>query len=86
MLDVRQTGPRIIYIRSMPSIKGWLKADWKGTIDHENDDDFTSTLELQLGHMLTPGIGLFAEALLGDDVLETDQYDIGLGVGVRILY
>jgi hypothetical protein len=84
--EVRQTGPRLIYIRSIPSIKGWAKADLKASIDHEDDNDFTQTLELQLGTMVTEGLGLYGEVFVGDSVLDTDAYDMGVGIGLRILY
>jgi len=84
--EVRQTGPRLIYIRSIPSIKGWAKADLKASIDHEDDNDFTQTLELQLGTMVTKGLGLYGEAFIGDSVLDTNAYDAGVGIGLRILY
>ena len=38
--NVRRTGPRLIYIRSLPAIKGWAKADFKGVIDHEDGKRF----------------------------------------------
>ena len=31
--DVRKTGPRLIYIRALPSIKGWGKVDLKTSIE-----------------------------------------------------
>lgn len=81
--QVRQTGPRLIYIRKIPDIKGWAKADWKGVIDHENDEEFSSTLELQLGHMLTRRIGIYGEFL---SEIDSDAYDWGLGLGIRFMY
>ena len=84
--DVRRTGPRLIYIRKLPAIKGWAKVDFKGQFDHEDGGDFTQTLELQLGKMITPSIGIYGELLLGDTVLDTDAYDIGGGVAIRIVY
>jgi len=42
--EVRATGPRIIYIRSLPSINGWGKADLRTRINHKDDNDFTQTL------------------------------------------
>ena len=84
--EVRRTGPRLIYIRKLPAIKGWARADFKGLIDHEDDNDFTQTLELQLGTMITQSIGIYGELLLGDSVLDTDAYDMGGGVALRIVY
>jgi hypothetical protein len=84
--DVRRTGPRLIYIRKLPRIKGWAKVDFKGQIDHEDGNDFTQTLELQLGTMITPSIGIYGELLLGDTVFDTNAYDIGGGAAIRIVY
>jgi hypothetical protein len=84
--DVRTTNPRLIWIRSMPAFGGWFKADLKMVIDHEDDENFDQTLELQLGRMLTPKWGVFAELFLGDDVLDSDSYNYAAGVGVRFVY
>ena len=77
---------RLIYIRNLPSINGWGTVDLKTLIDHEDDNDFTQTLELQLGTMVSDRIGVFSEVFVGDTVLDTDEYDMGVGVGLRILY
>ena len=58
--------------------------DW--SIDHNNGDDFTSTLDLQVGTMLTPRVGIYGEVLLGDSFLDTNAYDIGYGVSFRFMY
>ena len=84
--DVRKTGPRLIYIRALPAIKGWGKIDLKGSIDHEDDNDFTETLELQLGTMVTDRLGIYGEGFVGDTVLDTNAYDMGVGIGLRFLY
>ena len=84
--NVRSTGPRIIYIRKIPQIGCWAKADLKGLIDHEDDDDFSVTLEFQLGKMFTPRIGAYAEGFIGDEVFDTNAYDWGLGLGIRFMY
>ena len=84
--DVRKTGPRLIYIRALPSIKGWGKVDLKTSIDHEDDNDFTQTLEFQLGTMVSDRIGIYGETFVGDSVLDTDAYDWGIGIGLRFLY
>jgi hypothetical protein len=84
--EVRATGPRLIYIRSLPSINGWGKADLRTRIDHEDDNDFTQTLELQLGTMVSDRIGLFGEVFVGDSVLDTNDFNMGIGVGLRFLY
>ncbi len=84
--EVRTTGPRLIYIRKLPAIKGWAKADLKTAIDHEDDNDFSQTLELQLGTMVAERIGIYGEAFVGDSVLDTDAYHWGIGIGLRFLY
>ncbi len=83
---VRATGPRVIWIRSLPSLGGWFKADYKAQIDHEDSDDYTSFLELQLGKMFTPRFGVYAEWFLGDDVFTTNAFEMAAGVGVRFMY
>jgi hypothetical protein len=83
---VRKTTPRLIYIRKIPQIGGWFKADYKGEIDHEDDEDYSSTLELQLGKMFTPRIGAYVEGLIGDDVFETNAYNKAVGVAIRFMY
>jgi len=80
---VRRTGPILLYIRKFPEIRGWLKLDFKGMIDHENDEEFSSTFEIQLGHMLTPRLGIYGEFLTE---IDSDAYDWGLGIGVRYKY
>ena len=62
---------------------GWFKADYKGEIDHE---DCNSILELQFGKMFTPRIGAYVERFIGDDVLSTDAYNKGAGIGLRFMY
>ena len=76
----------MIWIRSLPSFKGWFKADLKMSIDHEDDENFDQTLELQLGRMITPKWGFCGEVLLGDDVFDSNGYNIGFGVGARMMY
>ncbi len=65
---------------------GWINADYKGLIAHENNNDYDSTLELQLGKMFTPRVGVYAEGFIGDNVLSADSYDSAVGLGVRIMY
>jgi hypothetical protein len=83
---VRETGPRLIWIRTLPNINGWFKADLKMAINHEDGDNFSQTLEAQLGRMISPSMGIYAELLLGNDVLDTNAYDIGGGLAVRFIY
>ena len=84
--DVRETAPRLIWIRSLPNIGGWFKADLKMSIDHEDGDNFDQTLELQLGKMITPKWGFYGEILVGDDMLDSNAYNVGAGIGIRMLY
>jgi hypothetical protein len=84
--DIRQTAPRLIWIRSLPTIGGWFKADLKMSIDHEDDENFEQTLELQFGKMISPKWGFYGEILVGDDALDSSAYDLGVGIGVRMMY
>jgi len=84
--DVRETGPRLIWIRKLPDIGGWFKADLKMSIDHEDDENFDQILELQLGKMFSPRIGIYGELLLGDDVLDSNAYNVGGGLALRFMY
>ena len=84
--DIRETGPRLIWIRKLPTIGGWFKADLKMSIDHEDDEDFSQTLELQLGKMVSPRVGFYGEFFIGDELLDTDAYDYGVGAAVRFMY
>ena len=73
----------LIYIRKIPQIGRWFKADYKGEIDHEDEGDYSSTLELQLGKIFTSRIGVYVEGLIGDDIFETNAYNKGDGVAIR---
>jgi len=84
--DVRETAPRLIWIRSLPSFSGWFKADLKMSIDHEDGENFNQTLELQLGRMISPKWGFYGEILVGDEVLDSNAYNLGVGIGVRMIY
>jgi hypothetical protein len=84
--DVRETTPRLIWIRKLPDIDGWFKADLKMSIDHEDDENFDQLLELQLGKMLSPRVGLYGEVFLGDDVLDSNAYNYSVGAAVRFMY
>jgi hypothetical protein len=84
--DVRTTNPRLIWIRSLPGMGGWFKADLKMVIDHEDDENFDQILEFQLGKMFTPKWGVFGEFFVGDDWLDSDSYNYAAGVGVRFIY
>jgi len=82
---VRTTGPRLIYIRKMPEIRGWTKLDYKGSIDHEHND-YTDTLEVQVGTMFSKAIGAYAEVLLGNEALNSPAFNWGAGIGLRFMY
>lgn len=83
---VRKTGPRLIYVRKISEIVGWFKADYKGEIDHEDNEDYSSTLELQLGTMFTPQVAAYVEGFLGDNVFSSDAYNYSMGLGIRVIY
>ncbi len=81
---VRTTGPRLIWIYKIPDIGGWLKVDDKFSIDHENDNHSSNTLEIQLGKMFTPTIGGYIDYLTSTGGVK--QYEDGFGVGLRIAF
>ena len=84
--DVRETAPRLIWIRKLPDIGGWFKADLKMSIDHEDNENFDQVLELQLGKMISPSVGFYGEVFLGDDVLDSNAYNYSVGGAVRVMY
>lgn len=84
--DVRETAPRLIWIRKLPDIGGWFKADLKMSIDHEDNENFNQVLELQLGKMISPSVGFYGEVFLGDDVLDSNAYNYSVGGAVRVMY
>ena len=84
--DVRETAPRLIWIRKLPDIGGWFKADLKMSIDHEDNENFDQVLELQLGKMVSPRVGFYGEVFLGDDVLDSNAYNYSVGAAVRVMY
>jgi len=81
---VRSTAPRLIWIYSLPSINGWFKLDDKFSIDHENDNHSSNIVELQLGTMLTPKVGVYVDVLINNAGVRS--YDDGVGVGLRMTY
>jgi hypothetical protein len=81
---VRGTAPRLIWIYSLPSIKGWFKLDDKFSIDHKNDNHSSNIVELQLGTMLTPEVGVYFDVLINNAGVR--DYDDGVGVGLRMTY
>ncbi len=85
-VDIRETTPRLIWIRKLPTIAAWFKADLKMSIDHEDDENFDQLLELQLGKMISPREGFYGEFFPGDDVLDTNAYNYGVGAAVRVMY
>ncbi|MCZ6569484.1 MAG: hypothetical protein O7B23_04895 [Deltaproteobacteria bacterium] len=82
--DIEILGPRIIFIQKIPQIRGWLKLDNKFSIDYEDDHHTTNLLEVQLGHMLTPRLGLYAEGLFRTGGKE--PYDWGVGAALRVMF
>ncbi len=83
---VSQTVPRLIYIRKLPGFSGWAKADIKMVVDHSAEEEFSTALEAQLGHRVSSGWGVYAEAFIGNSVLGTNAYDYGAGIGIRFMY
>lgn len=81
---VRTTGPRLIWIKKFPEIRGWFKLDNKFSIDHENDDHSSNILELQIGKMFSPKFGAYFDYLANTGGVK--QYDDGIGVGLRFMY
>jgi len=81
--EVRLTGPRIIWIHSLPN-RSWLKIDNKFSIDHENDNHSSNLLEIQLGRMLTPEFGIYLDYLSNTGGQKI--YDDGFGIGFRYMY
>ena len=79
----RILGPRLIWIRKIPAIKGWAKLDYKMQIDFEADRT-SNTVEVQLGTMLTGRIGLYLDGLYAID--EPKLYKWGVGTGLRLMY
>ena len=79
----RVLGPRLIWIRKFPAIKGWVKLDYKMLLDFEADRT-SNTAEVQLGTMLTRRVGVYLDGLVGID--EPKQYKWGVGVGLRVMY
>ena len=82
--EVRQTAPRLIWIYSLPDIKGWFKLDNKFSIDHEDDNHSSNIIEMQLGKMFTPRIGAYVDVLVNNAGVR--QYDDGIGIGLRMTY
>ncbi len=82
--DVEQTALRFIVLQQLDSIKGWVKGDFKLIFDHENDDKSTTTLEVQVGKMLKPKLGVYFEGLfaLGGQ----KSFDDGFGIAGRFLF
>lgn len=81
--DVERTALRVIWLKQLEN-RMWFKLDDKFIIDHENGDSTSNTVELQLGKMFNPKFGLY-----GDLLYQTggwQQYDWGVGVGVRFMY
>ena len=82
--EVRKTGPRLIWIHKIPAIKGWVRLDNKFSIDHENDDKSSNTVELQVGTMLSPTVGLYFDYL--NNNAGTRSFDDGFGINLRMMY
>ncbi len=81
--DVDLTALRLIWLKQLEG-RMWLKLDNKFLINHEHSDKTSNTFELQLGKMLNPGFGIYTDALYQTGGF--DQYDWGLGIGLRFMY
>lgn len=62
----------------------WIRLDDKFVIDHKADNATSNTFEVQLGKMLSPNLGVYVDALYQTGGF--DQYDWGVGLGVRFMY
>ncbi len=82
--EVSRTGPRVIYLHSIPSRKMWFRLDDKFVIDHKAGAATSNTLEIQIGKMLSPKFGVYVDALYQTGGFQ--QYDWGIGLGVRYMY
>ena len=78
----------MICICKIPKVGGWFKGDHKGGIDHEDDGDYISTLELQGGKMFTPyfATSTYFKPLTEDDVLSVNAYNKAVGVSPQYMY
>jgi hypothetical protein len=80
--DVNTTAARLIALQPFGDA-WWLKLDAKIPYDWENET-VPADAEIQLGKTLKPGLGLYADGLVG---LGSDRlYDWGVGVGLRFNY
>jgi hypothetical protein len=80
---VNTTSFRLIGIKGLEH-NMWVKADAKMPIDWENDNAIPASFEFQIGKTLSPGFGVFAEALIG--IGGDRSYDQGFGLGLRFNY
>lgn len=62
----------------------WLQLDDKFVIDHKADNATSNTFEVQLGKMLKPRFGVYVDALHQTGGFQ--QYDWGVGFGLRLMY
>ncbi len=81
--DVNATASRLLFVRALEEFNGWARAEFRSTIDHENDDKFSLEGELQLGKIIADNVGLFAEIRVP---LRSQPFDYGVGIGLRVLY
>lgn len=83
---VRTTTPRLIYIRGLRFLNGWSTFNLAGQFDHLDNEKFSPTLEMEIGTMLTSQVGFYGEIFVGDAVFETEAYNAGVGLALRIVY
>ncbi len=81
--DVNATTPRLVFVRAFEEFNGWVRAEFRSSIDHEIDDKLSLEGTFQLGRVIADNAGLFAEVRAP---LHSNPFDFGVGIGLRVLY
>jgi hypothetical protein len=84
--QTRESQGRVLWVHQIPDADAWFRADYRANFDHESGNDITSTVEFQLGKLVTEHVSLYLEVFMGDTVLDTSAYDHGVGVGMRWVF
>jgi hypothetical protein len=84
--QTRESQGRVLWVHQIPDANAWFRADYRMNFDHEDGNDKATTVELQIGKLVTDHVGIYIEAFLGDSLLDTNSYDHGLGVGMRWVF
>ena len=63
-----------------------MSVDLIGEFNHEDDNYFNSTLELDPGSMLTARFGLNGEIFVGAVVFRSKLYQTAIGLAMRVIY